>query len=132
MNEYTNIDDFINRLDNVRKMGNSYRCACPVHHGEDRNLLVNIKDGQVFAYCFVCEANTYEVAKELRIEPEQRDKLPIPRYTKDQRMFDLYMIELCEEKGINNLTYSDRKKYRECKMRMENFNHAVRKWMDSE
>lgn len=130
MNEYNNIDEFINRLDNVRKTGASYRCSCPVHNGKDRNLLVNMRDGQVFAYCFVCQANTYEVAKELRIQPEQRDKLPIPRYTKDQRTFDKYMIEICEADGLDNLSYSDRKKYRECKMRMDNFNNAVRKWMN--
>ena len=129
MIEFDNIDEFIMRLDNVRKTGNSYRCACPVHNGKDRNLLVNMKNNQVFAHCFVCDANTFEVAKELGIKSEQRDKLPVPRYTKDQRTVDRYMIELSEAKGVDTLSYSDRKKYRECKMRMDNFNQYMKQWM---
>jgi hypothetical protein len=129
--EYTNLDDFVMRLDNVRKTGHSYRAACPVHNGKDRNLLVNMKNGEVFAHCFVCHANTFEVAKELGVKGDNINQLPIPRYSKDQRTFDRYMIEICEKEGLDNMRYSDRKKYRECKMRMDNFNNKMKEYMNN-
>ena len=129
--QYINIDDFVDRLENVRKSGTSYRAACPVHNGKDRNLLINMKNGEVYAHCFVCSANTFEVAQSLGVKGETEERPPIPHYSKDQRKFDTYMIELCEAQGIDKLTYSDKKKYNECKRRQSNFNDKMKEWFDN-
>jgi uncharacterized C2H2 Zn-finger protein len=133
----------IQYLDKVKSAGSSgkgksYRAACPVHDGRDRNLLVTERpDGSWFCKCFVCGAVTRDVKDALRlswsdINPEYKcdnQSRPVYKGGKDQRMKDKYLIQICELNGFS--THTDKIAYQKAKARLQVFNDKMKEWMDN-
>ena len=130
------IDDFLNRLDKVRRAGKDYYAICPVgsHSGKNRTLSLTVKNDVVMGKCFSCGATTREVADALglsviHINPHwhpSTEKRVLPKYTKDQRKLDVYFIEIVDNQGWDNTLLSDKHKYRLAKKRLEQWNEYVK------
>ena len=130
------IDDFLNRLDKVRRAGKDYYAICPVgsHSGKNRTLSLTVKNDVVMGKCFSCGATTREVADALglnvsHINPHWQpstEKRALPKYTKDQRKLDVYFIEIVDNQGWDNTLLSDKHKYRLAKKRLEQWNDYVK------
>jgi hypothetical protein len=57
------IENFIERLEKVRKSGKGYVACCPVHKDNNPSMTITEKDGKVLCYCFACGANGKQVAE---------------------------------------------------------------------
>lgn len=57
------IDQFLERLDKVRKSGKQYTACCPVHNDRSPSMTITEKDGRVLCYCFSCGATGEAVAE---------------------------------------------------------------------
>lgn len=132
------IDQFLQRLDKVRKQGDDYYAVCPVgnHSGKRRTLSIKEVDGNfVIGQCFSCGAKIKDVAQVLGIRLGNADnkKPQIPYYPKDKRKLDRYLIDIVEEMTLKDrqaMLLSDKKAYREAKTRMDNFNEKMKLYMD--
>ena len=130
------IDDFLNRLDKVRRAGKDFYAICPVgsHSGKNRTLSLTVKNDVVMGKCFSCGATTREVADALglgvsHINPHWQpstERRVLPKYTKDQRKLDVYFIEIVDNQGWDNTLLSDKHKYRLAKKRLEQWNEYVK------
>lgn len=130
------IDDFLNRLEKVRKSGKDYYAICPVgnHSGKNRTLSLTVKNDVVMGKCFSCDASTRDVADALglsvgHINPHWQpstERRALPKYTKDQRKLDVYLIEIIDNQGWDNTLLSDKHKYRLAKKRLEQWNDYVK------
>lgn len=131
------LDDFLGRLDNVKKNGDDYYAICPVsnHSGKRRTLSVREKNGIIMAHCFSCGAKSKEVAAAIDFKfkvngslVEQRKR--IPYYPKSQRMFDAYFIQIVQQEEFK-VPLKDKLKYKQCKQRMDNYNERIRDYYNS-
>ena len=54
---------FLNRLEYVRRVGDSFRARCPVHQGKSRDSLkiTPCDDGRILIYCFSQECPPLEI-----------------------------------------------------------------------
>ena len=129
------IDDFLNRLEKVRKSGKDYYAVCPVggHSGKSRTLSLTEKNDVVMGRCFACNATTRDVANALglnisHINPHWKpsnEKRALPKYTKDQRKLDVYLIEIIEGQDWAKTSLKDKHAYRRAKKRLEQWNTYV-------
>jgi len=131
------LNDFLARLDNVKKNGDDYYAICPVsnHSGKRRTLSVREKSGVIMAHCFSCGAKSKEVANAIGYKFKVNESLAkhrekIPYYSKDQRMFDAYFIQVVEDAEFK-VPLKEKLKYRQCKQRMDNYNERVKEYYDS-
>lgn len=132
------IEQFLQRLDKVRKHGQDYYAICPVgnHSGKRRTLSIKEVDGDfVIGQCFSCGAKIKDVAQVLGIRLGSGDnkKPEIPYYPKDQRRKDHYVIDIVDKMTLQerqSMLLSDKKAYREAKSRMDNFNEKMKPYMN--
>ena len=64
------MEQILERLDKVRRVGDGYVACCPVH--DDRNPSMRIKDvgDKILAYCFSCQAKGPDIIKALGLPME--------------------------------------------------------------
>ena len=130
------IDDFLNRLDKVRRAGKDYYAICPVgsHSGKNRTLSLTVKNDVVMGKCFSCGATTREVADALglgvsHINPHwspNKDRPVLPKYSKDRRIMDVYIIEMVEAINWDDVALKDKQSYRMAKKRLNQWNDYVK------
>ena len=65
-----NLPLLLNRLEYVRRTGNSFRARCPVHQGKSRDSLkiTPCEDGRILVYCFSQECSPLEILKVCGLE----------------------------------------------------------------
>jgi len=131
------LDNILNALDKVKKRGrDNYTACCPVHN--DRNPSMSIREasnGDVLIFCHACGAKGSDVVKALGLSEGElfagelkRKNTGKPHYPRGQcKEFDKNMIDMYERQSSK--LYSDFKKYRECKCRVDNFNSRMKEWM---
>lgn len=112
------MDEILERLERVRKVGSGYRASCPVH-GEDKDpsLKIDHKDGKVLLYCFACGASAMEIMRSLDLSvdllfDERREFVRDPNWMlKKTQMEDdtlILIAQAAEERG-ERIKYGDRK-----------------------
>ncbi len=84
---------FLNRLEYVRRVGDSFRARCPVHQGKSRDSLkiTPCDDGRILIYCFSQECPPLEIVNVCGLE----------------------MTDLFPERITHNATPADKRKWRE-------------------
>jgi hypothetical protein len=150
MKNYREIDDFINRMDGVRRVSSStYRAKCPVHNGNNR-MAVQINydtTGSVWAHCYSCGANTFDIAESIGVKGESEDRGGRPYYPKqkydsekqqlnfDRTFIDMHERSLKKYEATGNKEdkpkLTDQQLYRQAKIRIETYNEKMREWMES-
>jgi hypothetical protein len=141
MKAYRNIDEFLDRLERVSGKGNEYRACCPVHKGNNKTAVKISYDrsGDVWAYCFNCNANTYEIAQALGIRSEKDQGIGKPVYPKvqyytekEQIKFDRIFLETYEntERKGGKHKLKDKLLYRQVKSRVEEYDRKMREWFE--
>lgn len=112
------MEEILERLERVRKVGSGYRASCPVH-GEDKDpsLKIDHKGGKVLLYCFACGASAMEIMRSLDLSidllfDEKREFVKDPNWMlrKTQMEDDTLILiaQAAEERG-ERLKYTDRK-----------------------
>lgn len=135
------IDDFLNRLDKVRKVGQNYTAVCPVgsHSGKNRTLSIKEVDGVVIGQCFSCGARVRDVADFLglnisHINPHwqpKEGKREMPFYPKEKRKIDSYIVQMIDNVGYDTVSIMDKMKYKEAKQRLDHWNEHVQDYYNS-
>jgi hypothetical protein len=134
------LDDFLNRLDKVRRTGENYTAICPVgnHSGRNRTLSIKEDNGRVIGQCFSCGARVKDVADVLGLGMEHIDAYwkprnsedRIPYYPKDLKKKDRYIIEEYNKvEDKDTLSYQDKKAYNLANQRLTNYNEKIYKIM---
>ena len=134
------LDDFLNRLDKVRRTGENYTAICPVgnHSGRNRTLSIKEDNGRVIGKCFSCDARVKDVARVLGLTMEHIDsnyktfsKMDrVPYYPKELKAKDRYIIEEYNKiEDKDSLSYQDKKAYNLANQRLTNYNEKIYKIM---
>jgi hypothetical protein len=133
MIRFTILEDFVDRLQNAKRYGrDKYRACCPVHGGSNPTALeINYdKNGEVWAYCHNCGANTFKIAQALGVKGDQEAD-PKPRYAKNRDLdVDKHLIDIVEAKGVDKCTIYDKMAYRKAKKAQENYNKKWEEWFN--
>ena len=112
------MEEILERLERVRKVGSGYRASCPVH-GEDKNpsLKIDHKGGKVLLYCFACGASAIEIMRSLDLSidllfDEKREFVRDPNWllkkTREEDDTLILIAQAAEQRG-ERLRYSDRR-----------------------
>lgn len=115
------IENFIERLEKVRKSGKGYVACCPVHKDNNPSMSITEKDGKVLCYCFACGASGEAVAEALGLPmsalfSEPFIKTGLSRKDKDDLEMDRLVIMIAEKSKPT--TYTDFKRLRLAKERV--------------
>jgi len=112
------MEEILERLERVRKVGSGYRASCPVH-GEDKDpsLKIDHKGGKVLLYCFACGASAMEIMRSLDLSidllfDEKREFVRDPNWLLKKTVAEddtLILIAQAAEQRGERLKYSDRK-----------------------
>jgi hypothetical protein len=117
------VNNILNRLDKVVPAGESkWRCACPVHNGKDRNMMISERtDGSVGVHCFVCGATGTELMETLGLpmkelfSPDSTYIRPTVTKKMEQELLEdelvLLMAQRADEDGTK-LSLEDRRRVR--------------------
>ena len=125
--------DELIRLTDAKKHGKSYRAKCELHNGDSKtSLQITETPTGVWAYCHVCHANTFDIARHYDLwEREKLDKLKedkYPKYPKNHDREKDYHIVSITESTSDRLTIYDKIAYKKAKRRIEIHNDKVQKW----
>ena len=111
------MEEILERLDKVRRYGDSYRALCPVHGGDNHSALkLTHKEGKVLLHCFACGASAKEIMDSLNLSmdllfDEKREFVRDPNWMlKKTQMQDdtlILIAQAAEERG-ERLKYGDR------------------------
>lgn len=112
------MEEILERLERVRKVGSGYKASCPVH-GEDKNpsLKIDHKGGKVLLYCFACGASAIEIMRSLDLSidllfDEKREFVRDPNWllkkTREEDDTLILIAQAAEQRG-ERLRYSDRR-----------------------
>ena len=116
------LDQFLKRLERVRKSGKGYRACCPVHKDTDPSMSITEKDGKVLAYCFSCGANGPQVAEALDLPmsalfSEPFIKTGLSRRDQEDLEMDRLIIMIAEKNKPTS--YSDFKRLKLARERVK-------------
>ena len=116
------LDQFLKRLERVRKSGKGYRACCPVHKDKDPSMSITEKDGKVLAYCFSCGANGPQVAEALNLPmsalfSEPFIKTGLSRKDQEDLEMDRLIIMIAEKNKPTS--YSDFKRLKLARERIK-------------
>jgi hypothetical protein len=116
------LDQFLKRLERVRKSGKGYRARCPVHKDKDPSMSITEKDGKVLAYCFSCGANGPQVAEALDLPmsalfSEPFIKTGLSRKDQEDLEMDRLIIMIAEKNKPTS--YSDFKRLKLARERVK-------------
>ena len=109
------IDDFIERLEKVRKSGNGYVACCPVHKDNNPSMTITEKDGKVLCHCFSCGANGKQVAEAVGLPYAALFSEPFVRTgmsRKDRDDLEMDRLVLAIAENNKPTTYADFKRLR--------------------
>ena len=109
------IDDFIERLEKVRKSGNGYVACCPVHKDRNPSMTITEKDGKVLCHCFSCGANGKQVAEAVGLPYAALFSEPFVRTgmsRKDRDDLEMDRLVLAIAENNKPTTYADFKRLR--------------------
>lgn len=125
------INDLINLTD-AKKAGGSWRARCDIHGGKKKtSVQISERNGEVWAFCHVCNANTFDFAKHYGLLKKQDKTKIYPKYPSGHdRKRDYFLIEIFE-KGGNEKTIYDKMAYNKAKRRIQIHNEKVQKFFDS-
>ena len=124
------IEQFLERLDKVRKSGSQYTALCPVHEDRSPSMRITEKDGRVLCYCFACGAKGEEVAQALGLPVSAlfEDSLtyePKPVSRADMELYETdKMCVAIGEKGRK--TYADFKRLRLARERIAGIENKLK------
>lgn len=124
------IDTILSRLNRVVSAGkDKWRAPCPVHQGEDRNLMISERsDGSVGAHCFVCGADGPALCDALGISLKEifapdSDYRPQAYNSKikAQELEDTMVVTIAEsdQRSGRRLSFYDKQRLRLAKARLE-------------
>lgn len=87
------LEDFLERLDHVRKSGTGYTARCPAHEDQKNSLSVTSKEGKILLKCFAgcsAEAIVFVLGLQLSDLMPPKDDRPPPHKNKET----IYKIQL--------------------------------------
>ena len=69
-NQRDNLREILSRLENVQKIGHSWRAFCPVHGDmRTRHLKIEVDGSRILIHCFNCQARGIDVVREIGLAP---------------------------------------------------------------
>jgi hypothetical protein len=115
------LEQFLERLEKVRKSGKGYAACCPVHKDRNPSMTITEKDGKVLCYCFSCGANGQQVAEAIGLPnaalfSEPFIKTGMSRKDREDLEMDRLVLMIAEKNEPS--TYADFKRLRLAKERV--------------
>jgi replicative DNA helicase len=105
------LDDFLSRLDKVKKVGGgNFTCLCPAHNDSKPSLSVKAVSGKIILKCWVgCSAEKIVLAMGLEMsdlfETPLDPKKPIPQEVKDKRRLEQTVKKASIEQPEGNVQH---------------------------
>ena len=124
------IEQFLERLDKVRKSGKGYSACCPVHNDRSPSMTITEKDGKVLCYCFSCGATGEAVAEALGLPVSAlfEDELiyqPKPVSKADMELYEIdRFCVMIGERGCK--TYADFKRLKLARERIAGIENKLK------
>lgn len=109
------IENFIERLEKVRKSGKGYVACCPVHKDRNPSMTITEKDGKVLCYCFSCGANGKQVVEAIGLPYAALFSEPFIKTgisSKDRENLEMDRLVLAVAEKNEPTSYSDFKRLR--------------------
>lgn len=109
------IENFIERLEKVRKSGKGYVACCPVHKDRNPSMTITEKDGKVLCYCFSCGANGKQVTEAIGLPYAALFSEPFIKTgisSKDRENLEMDRLVLAVAEKNEPTSYSDFKRLR--------------------
>jgi len=78
------VEEFLSRLDKVKRVGNGYWTACcPVHDDSHPSLSITEKSGTFVVHCHACHAGGVEIIESVGLTANDfYEKMDVPTYIK--------------------------------------------------
>ena len=131
------IDEILNLLDKVKRVGTGkWQACCPVHGDKNPSMSVAEKDGKVLCHCFACGANGHDVVRAVGLPASAlfndsqdasarhtyRTEILLNEKWSDELFIQMY--KKAEDQG-QYIKLSDRKRYKLATNRLQGIDRVI-------